>query len=184
MKARTFVAGSFSLLLLAFPMLPCQAKDSPTASPAAEGANVRTIQEVIQDAREGVEFLGNQELVQRIEANPKLVLIDVRSKQEFDAGHLKGATWIERGVLEFTLARTLPDPNAEIVVYCGKGNRSALAVKALKRMGYSNVKSHVGFESWVEAGLSFYNFLGEAKMVKLAPINAATNPIDFYQEKK
>jgi hypothetical protein len=67
---------------------------------------------------------------------------------------------------------------------CGKGNRSALAAKTLKRLGYGNVKSHVGFETWVEAGLPFHNFLGEARMVILRPINAATNPVDFHAEKK
>jgi hypothetical protein len=54
----------------------------------------------------------------------------------------------------------------------------------LKRLGYRNVKSHVGFEAWVEAGLPFHNFLGEARMVTLRPINAATNPVDFHAEKK
>jgi hypothetical protein len=54
----------------------------------------------------------------------------------------------------------------------------------LKRIGYKNVKAHVGFDSWVEAGLSFYNFLGEAKMFKLREINSATNPVDYYSEKR
>jgi rhodanese-related sulfurtransferase len=154
------------------------------AAPPGNAAALKTIDEVIRDARDGVETIDNEQLSKRIAANPKLVLIDVRTKQEFDAGHLKGATWIERGVLEFTLARTLRDPDAEIILYCGKANRSALAAKALKRMGYRNVKSHVGFEAWVEAGLPFHNFLGEARMIKLAKLNAATNPIDLYQDKK
>ncbi len=147
-------------------------------------APLMTIEEVIKDARRGVEFLGNEQLTKRIQANPKLVLLDVRTKDEYDAGHLKGATWIERGVVEFTLARTLRDPAAEIVVYCKKGNRSALVVKALQRVGYKNVKSHVGFDAWVEAGLSFHNFLGEARMLKLRPINSATNPVEYHSEKK
>ena len=76
------------------------------------------------------------------------------------------ARWVERGVLEFTLARALRDPDAEIVVYCKKGNRSGLCVRALKRIGYRNVKAHVGFDTWVQAGLPFYNFLGEARMTE------------------
>ncbi|MCK9340075.1 MAG: rhodanese-like domain-containing protein [Paludibacter sp.] len=143
-----------------------------------------TIQEVIKDAREGVDFINNEELIQRINANPKLILIDVRGKDEYDAGHLKGATWLDRGVVEFTLARTLRDPNAEIIVYCLKGNRSALVVKTLKRMGYKNVKSHIGLEYWINAGLPIYNFLGEIKTLKLRELNAATNPVEFYLDKK
>jgi phage shock protein E len=143
-----------------------------------------TIEQVIKDSHEGVEYIGNDDLLKRIDANPKLILLDVRTKDEYDAGHLKGATWLERGVAEFTLARTLRDPNAEIVVYCKGGNRSGLVVKALKRVGYKNVKAHVGFDKWAEAGLSFYNYLGEMKAVKLREINAATNPIEFYLDKK
>lgn len=143
-----------------------------------------TIEQLIKDAREGVCFIGNEELIQRINANPKLVLIDVRTKEEYDAGHFKGATWIDRGIVEFTMARTLLDPDAEIIVYCLKGNRSALVVKTLKRMGYKNVKSHIGLEYWVNAGLSIFNFLGEVKIVKLRELNAATNPVDYYLDKK
>ncbi|MCK9204735.1 MAG: rhodanese-like domain-containing protein [Bacteroidales bacterium] len=143
-----------------------------------------TIEQLIQDSREGVDFINNDELIKRIHANSKVVLIDVRSKEEYDAGHLKGATWLERGVVEFTLARTLRDPNAEIIVYCLKGNRSALVVKALKRMGYQNVKSHVGLEEWFKANLPVYNFLGEVKMVELRKLNAATNPVEYYLDKK
>lgn len=175
--------GSFVLSVM-IPTLVCFAEASPPGKQPNNDAGVKTIEEVIRDAREGVETIDNAQLSKRIAANPKLVLIDVRTKQEFDAGHLKGATWIERGVLEFTLARTLRDPDAEIVLYCGKGNRSALAAKALKRMGYRNVKSHPGFEVWVEAGLPFHNFLGEARMIKLANLNAAINPPDYYQDKK
>ncbi len=153
--------------------------------PGSDGSqSLLTIEQVIKDAREGVEFIGNEELISRIDANPKLVLLDVRTKEEYDAGHLKGATWIERGVAEFTLARTLRDADAEIIVYCLKGNRSALVVKALKRVGYRNVKSYSGLEDWFKAGLPVYNFLGEVKMIELRKLNAATNPVEFYLEKK
>ena len=153
-------------------------------SSAKAGQSLMTIEQLIKDAREGVEFISNDELIKRINANPKLVLLDVRTKEEYDAGHLKGATWLDRGIAEFTLVRTLRDSNAEIIVYCQKGNRSALVVKALKRMGYKNVKSHVGLEEWMKADLPIYNFLGEVKMVKLRELNAATNPVDYYMDKK
>ncbi len=146
--------------------------------------SLMTIEQLIKDSREGVEFIGNKELIERINSNPKLVLIDVRTKDEYDAGHLKGSTWLERGIVEFTLARTLRDPNAEIIVYCLKGNRSALVVKVLKRMGYSNVKSHIGLEEWFKASLPIYNYLGEVKMVKPQNLNAATNPVVYDSNKK
>jgi rhodanese-related sulfurtransferase len=171
---------SFTLLFMAafvFAYAQTNAKADTTQ-------HLKTIQEVIADSREGVEFIGNDELIKRINANPKLVLLDVRNKEEYDAGHLKGATWLERGVVEYTLSRTLREPNAEIVVYCAKGNRSAQVVKSLKRNGYKNVKSHIGLEEWVKEGHSIHNYLGEIKLVKLREVNSATNPVNYYLDKK
>lgn len=171
------------LFIKLFAMELCYSQNSAVTVPDTAQA-LMTIQQLIKDAREGVDFINNDELIQRINANSKLILIDVRGKDEFDAGHLKGATWLDRGVVEFTLARTLRNPNAEIIVYCLKGNRSALVVKTLKRMGYKNVKSHIGLEYWINAGLPIYNFLGGIKSLKLRELNAATNPVEFYLDKK
>lgn len=175
MKNLFFILTFVSLSMVAY---------SQTNNDADTTDNLKTIKEVINDSREGVEFIGNAELIQRINTNPKLILLDVRNKEEYDAGHLKGATWLERGLVEYTMARTLRDPDAEIIVYCAKGNRSAKVVKALKNMGYKNVKSHIGLEGWVEEGYSIYNYLGEIKVVKLREVNSATNPINYYQDKK
>jgi rhodanese-related sulfurtransferase len=174
------------LFAILFTMELCHSQNNPisTATVTNTSQTLQTIEQLIKDAREGVDFIGNDELIKRINANPRLILIDVRGKDEYDAGHLKGATWLDRGVIEFTLARTLRDPNAEIIIYCLKGNRSALVVKALQRMGYQNVKSHIGLEYWVNAGLSIYNFLGEVNIVKLRELNAATNPVEYYSDKK
>ncbi len=155
-----------------------------TSSARKTSSELMTIEQLIKDARANVGFIGNKELIARINANPKLVLIDVRTKEEYDAAHMKGATWLERGIAEFTLSRTLRDPDAEIVVYCMKGNRSALVAKKLEQMGYHNVKSHVGLESWIADGYSLYNFLGEIKVVSMRKLNAATNPVEFYLDKK
>ncbi|HOY30491.1 MAG TPA: rhodanese-like domain-containing protein [Bacteroidales bacterium] len=171
------------LFTLQIAMELCYSQNNAVTVPDTAQA-LMTIQQLIKDARDGVDFISNEDLIQRIDANPKLILIDVRGKEEYDAGHFKGATWLERGIVEFTLARTLRDPNAEIIVYCLKGNRSALVVKNLKKMGYKNVKSHIGLEYWVNAGLPVYNFLGEIKNLKLRALNAATNPVEFYLDKK
>ena len=175
MKNLFFILTFVSLSMVAY---------SQTNNDADTTDNLKTIKEVINDSREGVEFIDNTALIERIDANPKLILLDVRNKEEYDAGHLKGATWLERGLVEYTMARTLRDADAEIIVYCAKGNRSAKVVKVLIEMGYKNVKSHIGLEGWVEEGHSIYNYLGEIKVVKLREVNSATNPISYYQDKK
>lgn len=181
MKSLLAIASALVLVLFQPTLANCAAGSSSSPEPTD---GIMTIEQLIADCREGLEFMSNSELQERIQANDNLILIDVRTKEEYDAGHLKGATWIERGILEFTLARTIRDPQTEIVIYCKKGNRSGLAVKELRRLGYQNVKAHVGFDAWVEAGLSFYNYLGEAKMVHLREMNAASYPVEYHADKK
>jgi rhodanese-related sulfurtransferase len=184
MKKLLFILIFVNTSVITFSQASEENKQSNYYSVPDSTQTLLTIEQLIKDAREGVDFISNDELIKHINANPKLILLDVRTKEEYDAGHLKGATWIERGIAEFTLARTLRDPYAEIIVYCLKRNRSALVAKTLKRMGYQNVKTHIGLEDWIKEGYSIYNFLGEVKVVKLREINAATNPVEYYLDKE
>lgn len=80
-------------------------------------------------------------------------LIDVREESEWAAGHVKGAEYIGRGVLERDIEKKVPDKNAELILYCGGGFRSALAADNLQRMGYENVLSMAGgWREWQSKG--------------------------------
>ena len=75
------------------------------------------------------------------------VVLDVREKEEWDAGHIDGALHIPRGLLEFKIEEAVSDKDKKIVVYCKTGGRASLEVQTLKEMGYSNVSSlEGGFE--------------------------------------
>ncbi len=78
-------------------------------------------------------------------------LIDVREDNEFAAGHAAGATHLGRGVIERDIIGKFPDKNAELILYCGGGFRSALAAENLGKMGYTNVLSMIGgWTAWQE----------------------------------
>ena len=80
-------------------------------------------------------------------------LIDVREDLEYAAGHAAGAEHLGKGVIERDAERRIPDPDPEVVLYCGGGYRSALAADALQRMGYTNVWSMAGgWRAWTAAG--------------------------------
>jgi len=80
-------------------------------------------------------------------------LLDVREESEYAAGHLPGAEPLGKGIIERDIEARVPALDAEIVVYCGGGYRSALAADSLGRMGYTNVWSMFGgFRGWVDAG--------------------------------
>ena len=83
------------------------------------------------------------------------VVIDVREADEFHEGHIKGATNIPRGLLEFKLSGTpeLGARDMNIVLYCKTSGRAALSAASLQDMGYLHVKSIAGgFDAWTEAG--------------------------------
>lgn len=83
----------------------------------------------------------------------RLLLLDVREDSEWAAGHIPSAQHLGKGVIERDIERQIPDPAAEIVLYCGGGYRSALAACALQDMGYTRVRSLAGgYRGWQEAG--------------------------------
>ena len=65
--------------------------------------------------------------------------IDVRSQEEFDAGHVSSATLIPHDQIAERIGEVSEDKAAEIYVYCRSGNRSGKAKKALEDLGYTNV---------------------------------------------
>ena len=80
-------------------------------------------------------------------------LIDVREESEWAKGHLPGARYLGRGVIERDIETLFPDPETELYLYCGGGFRSILAANNLQQMGYRKVISvDGGFRGWLEAG--------------------------------
>jgi phage shock protein E len=71
--------------------------------------------------------------------NPENTLIDVRSPEEFEAGHIKNAKNIPVDKIAEDIKYFVPDKEKTIVLYCRSGRRSAIAEKTLKDLGYKNV---------------------------------------------
>jgi len=85
------------------------------------------------------------------EAGESFYLVDVREDNEWQKGRAKGAIHLGKGIIERDIESTIPDHNAEIILYCGGGFRSALAADALQQMGYKNVISmDGGWKRWRE----------------------------------
>src|SRR3954463_5988326 len=107
-----------------------------------------------QDAKSRVKETNVKEVSDRLSRGDKFHLIDVREDNEWTQGHLPGAKHMGRGIIERDIIEKIPDKNAEIILYCGGGFRSALSAVNLQAMGYTNVKSmDGGFRGWKDAGL-------------------------------
>ena len=82
------------------------------------------------------------------------LLLDVRETEEWAKERAEGAVHLSKGILEVKIEEKVPDPATPIILYCGGGNRSALAAENLQRMGYTNVTSMSGgFKAWQTQGL-------------------------------
>lgn len=76
------------------------------------------------------------------------IIIDVRSEEEYQTGHIEGAVCIPNEVISDQIERLLSDKEQEILVYCRSGRRSSQAVDKLLDLGYTNVKDFGGIIDW------------------------------------
>ena len=83
----------------------------------------------------------------RMEENPDLILLDVRTQEEFEQGHIPGAVCLPNEMIAADMP-VLFGKDAEILLYCRSGRRSADAAKKLRDMGFTNVFDFGGIIDW------------------------------------
>ncbi|MDI3258103.1 MAG: rhodanese-like domain-containing protein [Sinobacteraceae bacterium] len=96
---------------------------------------------LVDEARTRVREVHAREMPEILRREPRARLIDVREESEYAAGHVKGAEWIGKGVIERDIEARHPDRDEPLYLYCGGGFRSVLAADNLQKMGYRNVWS-------------------------------------------
>src|SRR5580704_16510269 len=99
---------------------------------------------VVNEARPRVTEITLEQARERLTANPRAVLLDVREDSEWQKGPAAEARHLGKGILERDLETTFPDPNTELLMYCGGGFRSVLTADVAQKMGYKNVYSIMG----------------------------------------
>jgi len=114
----------------------------------------KTVAQMLAEATASVPFMSMAELRARVEALPAdLVVLDVRERDAYEAGHIPGARLLPRGQLELRVNTELPDPTARIVTCCDFGRISTLAAATLRTMGFQRVAAlDGGMKNWAEAG--------------------------------
>ena len=118
-------------------------------------AKLTSFEKLVADARKNITEISPHDAAAKSKSG-EAVIIDVRDKEEWNDGHIPGATHLSRGTVELDIEEKVPDPNATIICHCcPEGFRgSALAAESLQRMGYKNVRSMAGgFKAWKAVGL-------------------------------
>ncbi len=108
--------------------------------------------ELIAEAKTRIREVGVAEVATTLGAPGAPILVDCREPKETNLGIIPGSKLVPLGVIEAEIAAVAPR-DAEIVVYCARGNRSALAADAMQNMGYTNVRSMAGgWMAWMDHG--------------------------------
>ena len=108
---------------------------------------------LVNDAKSRVRETTPEVVRRRQETGDPFHLVDVREDTEWERGRALGSIHLGKGIIERDIERAIPDRDAEIVLYCGGGFRSALAADTLAKMGYTNVVSmDGGWKRWRELG--------------------------------
>lgn len=84
----------------------------------------------------------------RLDKGEQLIIVDVRTKEEYDDGHIPKSLLIPYDEIEVKAASLLPDKNAAIIVYCRTGRRSEIAANSLLKLGYTNVADMGAISDW------------------------------------
>lgn len=113
----------------------------------------KTFRDLVDDSKTRIREATVEDVKGMVAGETPEVIVDIREESEWSKGHLPGATHLGRGVLEVKVDQVFPDQDTPLVLYCGGGNRSALAADVLQVMGYTNVRSMAGgWRAWTAAG--------------------------------
>ena len=132
-KIASFLALAASLLTLSACASPAAAAATPAPTAAAT-----------------VEYkkISAADAKARMDSGDTIVILDVRTQEEYDAGHIAGAILVPNESITDKQPELLPELDAEILIYCRSGNRSAQAARKLIAIGYTNVVDFGGIIDW------------------------------------
>jgi rhodanese-related sulfurtransferase len=112
----------------------------------------KTGADLLNEAKQRIREVTPRQVLEMVNSKANVVYLDVREPNEWNLGHLPNAMFLPRGNLESNIEARVGRDEA-IVIYCARGNRSALAADTLQQMGYENVSSMAdGWGGWIAVG--------------------------------
>jgi len=128
----------------------CFSACSPESAESSSGTenSVNNAENSGSSQRASYRSISQEEAMRIMKEEEGYVIVDVRSKDEYDTEHIPGAILIPNESIGTQAPPELPDKDQVILVYCRSGNRSRQASDKLAYMGYTNVLEFGGISSW------------------------------------
>jgi glyoxylase-like metal-dependent hydrolase (beta-lactamase superfamily II)/rhodanese-related sulfurtransferase len=113
----------------------------------------KTVAQLLHDAAQQIAFMSMEEVCASLGTHNEVVILDVRERDSYEAGHIPGARHAPRGQLELRVDQLLPDPTARVLTCCEFGKISTLAAATLRTLGFTRaVALDGGMKAWRDAG--------------------------------
>lgn len=180
MKHKRLVMGA--ILISAAVVLSACGSNGAESSPKETKENIQSTTEAGQNTSETAgkaeyQKLTAEEAKKRIDSGDNLVILDVRTQEEYDEKHIDGAVLIPNEEIGEEPLAQLPDLNQEILIYCRSGNRSSQAAKKMLKAGYTNVYDFGGINDWSYDTVSGSENADSEKETKETPIAVGDSKI-------
>ena len=93
-------------------------------------------------------YVSMNEIVKIMEENENYIILDVRTFEEYNEGHIPNAICIPNETIDKNVVEKLPNKEQLILIYCRSGNRSKQATEKLLNLGYTNLVEFGGIIDW------------------------------------
>ncbi len=146
-KTKRICAALISIImLLSLSLVGCD-QAQKGAGDTIGGGNAQNAPGATTDKADYVS-ISAEEAKEIMDANSEAIILDVRTQQEFDGGHIPRAICVPVETIGAEPPSELPDKDATILVYCRSGNRSKQAAEKLVDLGYTDIREFGGISSW------------------------------------
>lgn len=140
------------LLALVLTLSACSNASTPSADAYTKEATAKETTEPTADSKENTEVgqihkISGQE-AKEMSSGQEVIIVDVRTKEEYDSGHVENAILLPLQSIGKEAPAELPDKDATILLYCRSGNRSGQAAQKLLELGYKNIYDFGAVSNW------------------------------------
>lgn len=95
-----------------------------------------------------IQYVSMEEITTIMQGNTNYIILDVRTIEEYNQGHIPNAICIPNETIDETVTTKLPNKDQLILIYCRSGNRSKQAALKLQQLGYTNLVEFGGIIDW------------------------------------